>query len=38
MTIGEVRERTPELIERLTAVWESSARATHTFLSEHELM
>lgn len=38
MTIREINERTPELIERLTAVWESSARATHTFLSEQELM
>ena len=38
MTIGEVRERTPELVAQLTAVWESSARATHTFLSEQELM
>ena len=38
MTIGEVRERTPELVAQLTAVWEGSARATHTFLSEQELM
>ena len=38
MTIGEVRERTPELVAQLTAVWEGSVRATHTFLSEQELM
>ena len=38
MTIREINERTPELIERLTAVWESSGRAKHTFLSEQELM
>lgn len=38
MKIREVNERTPELIERLTEVWESSARATHSFLSEPELL
>ena len=38
MKIREVDERTPELIERLTEVWESSARATHSFLSEPELL
>lgn len=34
MNIDEVRERSPELIQQLTAVWEESVRATHLFLSE----
>lgn len=38
MKIREVNERTTEFIERLTEVWESSARATHKFLSEPELL
>lgn len=37
MNIDEVRERSPELIQRLTAVWEESVRATHLFLSEEEI-
>ena len=32
-----VTERTPELIDQLTRVWESSVRATHDFLSEGEI-
>ena len=32
-----VTERTPELVDQLTRVWERSARATHTFLSEAEV-
>lgn len=35
--IKEVRERTPEQIEQLTAVWEASVRATHGFLSDAEI-
>ena len=38
MKIYEVRERTPELTAALTAVWESSVRATHLFLSEAEIL
>ena len=29
--------RTPELVEQLVGVWERSARASHTFLSETEI-
>ena len=32
-----VTERTPELVDQLTRVWERSVRATHTFLSEAEV-
>ena len=38
MQIKEVDERTPALIEPLTALWEASVRATHTFLSEAEIL
>ena len=38
MQIVEIRERTPELLERLLAVWESSVRATHLFLTEDEIL
>lgn len=38
MELFEVRERTPVLIEQLTAVWESSVRATHLFLPEEEIL
>ena len=37
MKIEEVQTRTPELIRQLTAVWEASVRATHTFLSDAEI-
>lgn len=36
--LAAVKERTPRLIEALTAVWEHSVRATHHFLSESELL
>ena len=32
-----VETRTPELVEQLTVIWESSVRATHAFLSEAEI-
>ena len=38
MRIWEIRNRTPELLSKLTEVWESSARATNSFLSEPELL
>ena len=38
MQIIEVQERMPELMERLLAVWESSVRATHLFLTEDEIL
>ena len=37
MHIHEVRERTPQLLDRLLAVWEASVRATHRFLSDAEI-
>ncbi len=37
MTILEVKERSETLVEQLLAVWESSVRATHLFLSEEEI-
>ena len=33
MKITEVKNRMPELTDRLLEVWESSVRATHLFLS-----
>ncbi len=35
--IREVSQRSPELICQLTAVWESSVRATHHFLTEDDI-
>lgn len=37
MKIVEVTDRTPDLINRLLEVWESSVRATHLFLSDAEI-
>ena len=37
MEIYEAADRTPELISQLLAVWESSVRATHLFLSGQEI-
>ncbi|WP_338233008.1 acetyltransferase [Companilactobacillus muriivasis] len=37
MKIVIVTQRNPELIEKLTAIWESSVRATHTFLTEQDI-
>ena len=37
MEIYEVRERTPQLEERLLAVWEASVRATHAFLTDADI-
>ena len=37
MKIIEITDRTPDLIERLLAVWQSSVRATHLFLSDDEI-
>ena len=36
--IIEVTERTPELVDQLVGVWERSVRATHTFLTEDEVL
>ena len=36
MKIVEVKERDPILIQNLLAVWESSVKATHLFLSDDE--
>ncbi len=35
--ISTTKERTHELIEQLTEVWEASVRATHHFLSEEDI-
>ena len=37
MRIVEITNRTQDLTERLLAVWESSVRATHLFLSDDEI-
>ena len=37
MKILEVTDRTPDFINRLLKVWESSVRATHLFLSGDEI-
>ena len=37
MKIIEVKNRTPDLTNRLLSVWESSVRATHLFLSDGEI-
>ena len=37
MRIVEITNRTPDLINRLLKVWESSVRATHLFLSDAEI-
>ena len=37
MKIIEITDRTPDLMERLLEVWESSVRATHLFLSDREI-
>ena len=38
MRIYEITDRSPERLEALLAVWERSVRATHTFLSESEIL
>ena len=37
MKIAEINDKTPELIERLTDVWERSVKATHLFFSASEI-
>ncbi|MBO6416984.1 GNAT family N-acetyltransferase [Enterococcus gallinarum] len=37
MKIIEVKERTAPLIEQLLIIWENAVRATHLFLSDHEI-
>ena len=36
-TLHSVEERTTELLEQLTALWEASVRASHHFLSEEDI-
>ena len=36
--ITEITDRTPRLMDQLLEVWERSVRATHTFLSESEIL
>lgn len=38
MKIREIRERTPEQVQALLQVWEASVRATHSFLTEAEIL
>ena len=37
MRLREIQERDPQLVARLTDVWESSVRATHAFLTDAEV-
>ena len=37
MKIYEIKERTPQLLASLLAIWEDSVRATHLFLSDAEV-
>ena len=37
MDIIEVTDRNSSIIEQLLEVWESSVKATHSFLSENEI-
>lgn len=37
MRYGEIRRRSPKLTAQLLRVWESSVKATHSFLSENEI-
>lgn len=38
MIITEISHRTSALLEQLLEIWERSVRATHTFLSEAEIL
>ena len=38
MVIREVTERSTQLVAQLVAVWEASVRATHTFLTDEEVL
>lgn len=38
MKIVKIKERNPVLIQNLVAVWESSVKATHLFLSDDEII
>ena len=38
MRIYEIADRTPERLAALLTVWERSVRATHTFLTESEIL
>ncbi len=38
ITIIEINERTQKLVQQLLDVWERSVRATHTFLSNEEIV
>ena len=37
MKMLEITDRDPDLINRLSEVWEASVRATHLFLSDGEI-
>ncbi len=37
IVITEVISRTPAIIKKLTALWKSSVKATHTFLTDGEI-
>lgn len=37
MRFREIQERDPQLVARLTDVWENSVRATHAFLTDAEV-
>lgn len=38
MKILELTERSPKMLSQLLEIWERSVRATHTFLSEEEIL
>lgn len=38
MKVIEKKDRTPQLIDKLSKIWENSVRATHKFLSNEEIL
>jgi len=38
MKITEIGERTPQIVEKLLSIWEKSVRATHSFLTDEEIL
>ena len=38
MKITEIGERTPQMVEQLLSIWEKSVWATHSFLTNEEIL
>ena len=38
MKITEIGERTPQMVEQLLSIWEKSVRATHSILTNEEIL